>query len=203
MKNLKLYGALFVILLMLVGGFVVPKLTNEISRLKGNQDALLMNQKITENERFALEMNNKEMASLIESDAQMMTVLYDSLDLQAKQIEQFAKLSSMTHVKVVTELKDTTIYVPETDTFYVAKAVEWSDNWASVTGLISELPSGKEKLELDLILPDTIFYTSAGIKYKKFFVSRWFEKPTIVTKIWNANPYVNIRVERVIIKEED
>lgn len=195
MKKLKIVIVIAVVLTTITEGAIIKNLMETNGRLKHNQKILIESNSKLNSERGEITLKAKELRKVISQDSVLKEALKDSLKVKEKQIKRLTKLSSKTKIKIVTELRDTTIV--KTDTVYIAKKFDWSNGWYKAKGLITLLPD-KQEINQTITGKDTIYYMSVNKKYKRFFLARWFEKPTPVTKIWNVNPYQTIVVEQSI-----
>lgn len=179
--------------LALAGSYArISYLSGENSRLSNNQTALITN---AQNDSIAtrqLTLSNKELKLALEDEEGLNEALEKEMGIKTKQIKQLIKSSSKTRVEIHTELRDTTIY--KTDTLYITRAFSWNNDWYKASGYIALHPNKQDSIHQTVTGIDTIYYVNADKKFRKFFISRWFEKPTVVTDVWNVNPHQDIKV---------
>ena len=194
--RIKIYLAIAAVLGFIFGGMYIRNLIQENNRLTNNQEAMFANEKMIATQKRELELSVSELKGVVAQDSVLKAVLRDSIKAKVRNIKQLTTLVSKSKLKIKVELKDTTIY--RHDTVYVDKNFTWSDDWYKAKGTIFLRPQGKDSIEQTIIGRDSIYYVTERKKYNKIFFLRWFEKPKLVTTIWNANPHQEIAIKRII-----
>ena len=194
--KIKIIAIIAAILIVIISGKIMSNLYNENQRLVNNQEAMFANEKIAATQKRELELSVSELKGVISQDSALKAVLRDSIQVKTKNIKQLTTMVSKSKIKIKVELKDTTIY--RHDTVYIDKKFTWSDNWYKAKGTIFLRPQGTDSIEQTIEGTDSIYYVTVKKKYNKIFFLRWFEKPKVITTIWNANPHQKIAIKRII-----
>lgn len=167
----------------------------ERKRLQGNQEALMSEVRLYETkmgesaasvERLLLTKDE------LERNYQAVCQEARDLGIKVKRLQSVAQTSSQTDIKILTDIRDSIVYVPEIHLVDTLKRFDWIDPpWASVSGVID---SGK--VSLDIATADTLIHFAHRVP-KKFLFFRYGTKG-IRLEVKSKNPYSRINYTEYI-----
>jgi len=179
----------------------------ENNRLSGNISALITSSGEAEKEKQALILTTKEMKQVIESDSMLISHLYDSLNIQAKRIESLVTIQAKTRYSIKTELTDTTIVIAQieqtveqdsiilSDSTITVQKFNWSNQYLTTSGIVYP-----DSIQIDYSHLNRGTLVIHQKKFRKFFIARWFEKPTLTAEIIDEDPNSEFLIDKVLFK---
>lgn len=166
---------------------VVKNLHSERDRLAANQNALMADVEYYQTEAGnyaasvqALELTKSEM----EDYCANLTKTIEDLNIKLKRVQAAATTATKTEVRVETVVRDSIIY--RDTSFIKVQAIEWKDNWVSVSGLIH----GNKDVDMEVVSVDTLKQVIHRVP-KKWWFFKWGTK-AIQQEVISSNPHTKI-----------
>lgn len=171
----------------------IQRLKSELSTSKKNLKLAIGEANVLDREKKALQLDIEDLNELIAYDSVVQAHLQKENDIKTKNIKSLTKLINELKGEVSAPIITEVVRV-DTFTLDTLKRFGYDDGYLSISGIV--LP---DKVDLKYAHNDTISLVIHQKKYKKFFVARWFEKPTTTATVVNCSPYNNFYIDKVVL----